>query len=161
MDIKIRTIDLSEQYEDIKNIIDGGASFPLIVTGNSMSPFFVHMRDTVFITKPKGNFKKGDIVFYIRDTGQFVMHRVHHIDKEGYIYMVGDAQSEIEGPLEQSCIFGIVKKAVRKGKYIGQSDGIWKFFEKIWIRIVPIRVQIRKVASLCKRIGKIFYKRGN
>lgn len=58
------------------------------------------------------------------------MHRVHHIDKNGMLYMVGDAQTEIEGPLDPDCVFAIIIKVKRKGKWIQPGD-FWWFFSAV------------------------------
>ena len=152
MDINLKVIDLRKEFHNIKNLIDEGIQVPLLVTGNSMSPFLKHLRDTIYISKIDGQLRKGDIVFYVRTNGQFVMHRIHHIDTYGYYYMIGDAQREIEGPLDGSCIFGIIKKAVRKNSIIDENDFIWWFFQKVWIRIVPLRGLGKKVYAVLRKL---------
>ena len=66
------------------------------------------------------------------------MHRICKVKKEGY-YLVGDAQQEIEGPIERECIFAVVLRVRRKGKWIGAEDFWWKFFAVVWIRVIPFR----------------------
>ena len=78
------------------------------------------------------------MVFYQRDNGQFVMHRIWKKKSDGY-YMIGDAQTEIEGPLREDQIFALITKVQRKGKWIGPGDFWWKFFEHIWLCIIPLR----------------------
>lgn len=72
--------------------------------GYSMYPLFVPGRDYAVITHIEPDkLKKGDVVLYRRhdNTGILVLHRICRIDKNGF-YMVGDNQSEIEGPLEKN-----------------------------------------------------------
>ena len=78
------------------------------------------------------------MVFFQRKDGAYVMHRIHHI-RDGKLYIVGDNQTQIEGPIDPEQVFGIVRKVIRKGKILQEGDFWWNFFEKVWIRIVPLR----------------------
>lgn len=78
------------------------------------------------------------MVFYQRENGQFVMHRIWKKKSDGY-YMIGDAQTEIEGPLREDQIFAFITKVQRKGKWIRPGDFWWEFFEHIWLCIIPLR----------------------
>ena len=55
------------------------------------------------------------MVFYQRQNGQYVMHRIYKVKNENY-YMAGDAQREIEGPLQKDQIFALITKVQRKGE---------------------------------------------
>ena len=147
----IREVNIHEYLPVLIDIVKTGKDVNLLISGSSMSPFLCHKRDTIIISQPTDPFKRGDMVFYQRDNGAYVMHRIHHIDKQGYLYIVGDAQTEIEGPIRQNQVFGIVHKAIRKGKLISKGDFWWDFFEKIWIRMVPLRPLIRKLYEFFKK----------
>ena len=114
------------------------------VSGNSMSPFLISQRDYVIFQKPNRPLQKGDIVFFRRDSGEYILHRVSKI-RENQYYIIGDAQTKVEGPIREDQIFGLVTKVRRKGKWIDPSDFWWKFFEKVWIRVIPLRPVIRKL----------------
>lgn len=148
MERKTREVDINEYLPVLIDIVNEDKEVSLLISGNSMSPFLCHKRDYIIMSKPKAPFKRGQMVFYIRDNGQYVMHRIHHIDKNGNLFIVGDAQIYIEGPIRQNQVFAVINKAVRKGKNIEKGDFWWNFFEKIWIRIVPLRPYIVKLYSL-------------
>ena len=148
MERKIREVDINEYLPILQDIIKTGKDVSLLVSGSSMSPFLIHHRDTIIISKPMQPLKRGDMVFYQRLTGQYVMHRIHHIDKNGNLYIIGDAQTEIEGPVSPNQVFGIIHKVIRKGKKLQKGNLWWWFFEKIWIRIVPLRPYIIKLVSI-------------
>ena len=114
------------------------------VSGNSMSPFIISQRDYVIFQKPNRSLQKGDIVFFRRDSGEYILHRVSRI-RENQYYILGDAQTKVEGPIREDQIFGLVTKIRRKGKWIDPSNIWWKFFEKVWIRVIPLRPVIRKL----------------
>ena len=62
--------------------------------------------------------------------------------------MVGDAQTQIEGPLRGDQIFARIIKVKRKGRIIEPGNFWWEFFEHVWIRIIPMRKVIEKLYSL-------------
>ncbi len=148
MERKIRKVDNNVYLPILKELVEEGKSVSLLISGSSMSPFLIHGRDTIIISKPHDSFKRGDLVFYNRDSGQFVMHRIHHIDKNGDLYIIGDAQEEIEGPIHSNQVFGIIKKVIRKGKTLEEGNFWWWFFQHIWIHLVFFRKYIVKVYNL-------------
>lgn len=122
----------------LRSLVREGHDVSMLVTGSSMSPFLIHRRDTIYFGPPNRDFKKGDMVFYQRDNGDFVMHRIYKINQSGF-YLVGDAQTIIEGPIKRTQIFALVKKVKRKGKWLEPGDIVWEFFSKIWLMLVPLR----------------------
>ena len=138
----MREIDTGAYLDVMKDLVREGKTVSIIVAGNSMSPFLIHRRDRVFFEKPDRPLKKGDIVFYQRDNQRYIMHRIWKVKKDGF-YIVGDAQTEIEGPVRRDQIFARITKCERKGKMITSGNIWWEFFEKAWIRMVPLRPLIR------------------
>lgn len=141
-----RVVDTNEYVSVLREIAEEGKTVSMLIAGSSMSPFLCHNRDYIYFTKPERELRRGDMVFYQRDSGQYVMHRIYRKTAEGY-YMVGDAQTQIEGPLRRDQIFALVVKVKRKGKMIRPGDFWWEFFEHVWIRIIPVRKLIEKVYS--------------
>ena len=135
----------------LQELLSEGKKVSVTVTGNSMSPFLVHGRDRILIAPPDGNWKKGDMAFFIRTNEQYVMHRICRVDKNGNCFFVGDAQQYIEGPIEPAQIFGKITSVQRKGKWIGPDDFWWRFFEKIWINIISMRPLFRTIYEMMKR----------
>lgn len=150
---KRRQIDTAAYLDVLRELIEEGRTVSLTISGNSMSPYLIHGRDKVFFEKPKVTLKKGDIVFFQRENGQYIMHRICKVKKSGY-YVVGDAQTEIEGPIAKKQIFGVVTKVRRKEKLEQSGNFWWDFFEKIWINCIPIRPFVRRIATLFRKIFK-------
>ena len=142
-----RVIDTREYVSALRRIVEDGRIVSMRIAGNSMSPFLCHERDYIYFTKPDRELRKGDMVFYQRDSGQYVMHRICRVRPEGY-YMVGDAQMQVEGPLRRDQIFALIVQAERKGKLIGPGNFWWEFFEHIWIRVISLRRGIIMVYSV-------------
>ncbi len=132
------TVDTREYVSMLRELTEQGREVSMVIAGNSMRPFLTHQRDSIVFKKPDRELRRGDIVFYERATGQFVCHRICRIRPEGY-YLLGDAQTEIEGPIEREQIFGLITGVTRKGKRLSPGDLRWDFFEKVWIRIIPLR----------------------
>ena len=140
----MKKVDTFEYVSMLRELTEQGKEVSLLISGSSMSPFLAHQRDFICFKKPDRDLHKGDMVFYQRKNGQFVMHRIWKVKSDGF-YIVGDAQVDIEGPIQQEQIFAYVTKVKRKGKWIGPGDFWWEFFEHIWIRIVPMRLGIRRL----------------
>lgn len=136
MDVK--QVDTREYVSVLRGIAEEGKVVSMLIAGSSMAPFLCHNRDYIYFTRPERELRRGDMVFYQRDSGQYVMHRIYRVKHEGY-YMVGDAQTQIEGPLRRDQIFAVITQVKRAGKMIRPGDFWWEFFEHIWIRIVPAR----------------------
>ena len=136
MDVK--QVDTREYVSVLREIAEEGKVVSMLIAGSSMAPFLCHNRDYIYFTKPERELRRGDMVFYQRDSGQYVMHRIYRVKHEGY-YMVGDAQTQIEGPLRRDQIFAVITQGKRDGKMIRPGDFWWEFFEHIWIWIVPAR----------------------
>ena len=147
----MRKVDTGEYVSILRELVEEGREVSMMIAGGSMTPFLGHQRDYILFRKPDKPLKRGDMVFYQRSTGQYVMHRIWKVKPEGF-YMVGDAQTEIEGPLGREQIFAIITKVQRKGKWIGPENFWWQFFEKVWIRIVPLRPVIMKAYEVVRKL---------
>ncbi len=153
--IQKQKIALKEIYPVIKEKIDNGGTVKLPITGISMRPLLVWGRDTVEIVKCE-NPKKGDIIFYLRDNGQFVLHRIVGADDRGYI-LCGDNQWRLERGIEDRHIIAVVKSINRKGKIINvEKNIIYKAYSSLWMTLLPLRKRIipftRKSKSNLKSI---------
>ena len=134
----MKKVDTREYVSVLKGLVEEGHEVSMLISGSSMTPFLCHERDYIYFKKPDRELKKGDMVFYQRRNGQYVMHRICKIKNDGY-YMIGDAQNVIEGPLQREQIFAVVTKVKRNGKWIYPGNFWWEFFEKIWIHMIPLR----------------------
>ena len=154
MKMEKRVVDVYAYMPILCDLIKQGKEVSLTITGNSMSPFMVHGRDEILIAPPDGNWKKGDMAFYQRVNGQYVMHRICRVNAAGDCYFIGDAQQMIEGPVKKSQIFGKITSVKRKGKWIGPGDFWWEFFEHVWINIIPLRPVCNKIYTILWRFKK-------
>lgn len=123
----MKVVDTREYVGMLKELTEEGKEVSMLVFGSSMAPFLIHARDMIYFKKPDRELQKGDIVFFRRKSGQFVMHRIWKIRPEGY-YIVGDAQTQIEGPVKREQIFALITKVRRKEKWLEPGDFWWKFY---------------------------------
>ena len=66
------------------------------------------------------------------------MHRICRVEQDAY-YLIGDAQTVVEGPIRREQIFALVTQALRKGQTIAPGDFWWEFFARVWPNIIPLR----------------------
>lgn len=142
-DSDIHEVNTNEYVSMLRELVDEGKTVSLLISGSSMSPFLIHHRDTIYFRKPDRPLKRGDMVFYQRRNGQYVMHRiqkvVHHPDGRVAYRILGDNQSEIEHGVRPDQIFAIVVAVRRKGQMIRPGDFWWEFFAHTWLDIIPLR----------------------
>ena len=132
-------------------LLESGEELALPVQGSSMVPFLVDRRDTVWLRKPDGVLKTGDIVLYRRSNGQYILHRIHSIQSGSYT-MVGDAHQVLEPGIRREQILGRVTCVYRKEKTVGPGSFCWQFFARVWIHMVPLRGAAMRLYSGIKNI---------
>ena len=132
------TLSTQDYIQTLKFAVENGQEASMVITGNSMAPFLYHERDVIYFKAPDAPLKKGDMVFFQRSSGQFVMHRLWKKKKDGW-FIIGDNQSEPEGPISENQIFAKVVRIKRKDHIIGPHNFIWFFFAHIWIHLIPFR----------------------
>ena len=136
--------------DDLLGVLEYTDSVPLVISGGSMSPFLVHGRDTVFLSKIDHAPQKGDMIFYRRANGSYILHRVFRAGEDA-CDMVGDAQTAIEKDVPRERMLAIVTAVRRKGKLLKKGSFWWDFFEKIWIRLVPMRPLVVRCYGLFRK----------
>ena len=147
----MRKIDAREYIGTLRQMVEEGHEVGMVITGSSMAPFLIHERDYICFKKPDRKLQKGDMVFYQRENGQFVMHRICRVRPEGYD-IIGDAQTEIERDVKREQIFAIVTKVRRKEKWLVPGDFWWEFFEHVWLRVIPVRNTLHFFVELLKKV---------
>ncbi|MBQ9083326.1 MAG: S24/S26 family peptidase [Clostridia bacterium] len=134
----MKEIDTTACLTAMRELTEAGHTVSVQVSGNSMAPFLRHGRDIVWFKKPERPLRVGDVVFFCRTSGQFVLHRICRI-RDGAYYIVGDNQTWIEGPVQAGQIFAVVVQVRRKGKILRPSHPLWCFFAVVWVRMIFAR----------------------
>lgn len=145
-----KKISLQEIYPVIKEKLQNGGTVQIPITGTSMNPLLYWGRDSVELIKCE-NPQKYDIIFYRRDNGQFVLHRIVGKNDKGFI-LCGDNQVKKEYGITENHIIAVVKSITRKGKTFTVDKVSYKLYVKLWTLILPIRnlflVPMRKIKRL-------------
>lgn len=72
----IDKMDTREYVDILRKLVEEGYQVGMTIVGTSMEPFLVDQRDEIFFQKPQSKLKLGDMVFYQRLDGRYIMHRI-------------------------------------------------------------------------------------
>lgn len=89
-------------------VLESGGTFTLKPRGYSMCPTIIPGRDSVSMVRLDGPASLYDILLYKRQNGNFVLHRVAKIARDGTYTMCGDNQSVLEPGIRQEDVVGVV-----------------------------------------------------
>lgn len=128
-------------------ILDGGGVFTLTPRGESMRPTILPGRDRVSIVKWDGHANIYDILFYKRDDGHFVLHRVLGIRKNGFV-MCGDNQIVLEKGVREDQIIGIVTEIIRPREVLTRGTPAFIAPGRRRARNRPLRIVYSKLRHL-------------
>ena len=147
-----REVDFAEIIPIIEESFRQDLTVTLPVTGNSMRPLFVHKRDSVILAAcdPR-SLKRGDVPFYRRDDGHYVLHRIVRVEDRSYT-LVGDAQSDLERGLPKENVLAVMTGFVRKGKTVSCHNTWYRVYVAVWLWIVPFRSCLFRVFRSVRNI---------
>ena len=110
--------------------------------GYSMWPFLKEGRDSVIVKPlPVSSMHRGDIILYRRNDQILVLHRLHHKNKKGF-FLTGDNQTQIEGPVRQKEILGVVTTIRQKKHTFSRFHPLWLLTSHLWLLFRPIKPYI-------------------
>ncbi len=143
-----------ETRADIEQLLKDGHTVQTVINGYSMYPLLVPDRDSVILAPLEDYMpRRGDVVLYRRPGSILVLHRIWKVRQDG-VYMVGDNQTEIEGPLRQDQIRGKLVAFIRKGKHISADSIPYRAYAAVWLRMRPVRHKVAVAVHAMKRLGK-------
>lgn len=160
---------------NIEQLLSDGNTIEVKANGYSMYPLLVPGRDMVIIaplqtdgicssqsrlqySKDTGSsLKRGEVVLYRRDQSILVLHRIWKVKKDG-LYMVGDNQTQVEGPVRYDQIRGKMVGFVRKGREISVKHPVYRGYAAVWLCMRPVRHRIAVWIHFLKQ--RIFRKNG-
>ena len=147
---------LDELIPLIRERLSDGQSVTFSPKGTSMLPMLRQGIDTVEISSISGRLKKYDLPLYLRDNGQYVLHRIVEV---GETYTcIGDNQFVLEPGLRQDQMIALVSAFTRGGKRIKVSDPKYQMYCRIWCASRPVRHVWFRIRSVLYR-GKAWLKR--
>lgn len=110
-----KKVSLEELEPFISAQLAEGGSVTFTVKGTSMRPMLIGGIDAVTIVKPTEPLKKYDVILYRRANGQYVLHRIIKVKKDGYVCR-GDNQTVKEYPVTRDRVVGVLTEYTHKGK---------------------------------------------
>ena len=148
--------DAAEIGPMIEAMIEARQNVTLQISGDSMRPTLKPRRDAAVIA-PIRQWppEKGAILFFKRDSGEYVLHRVLRV-KNGACIMNGDAQEWTEGPVTREMAIAEAIAIVRKGKMIEVENPKYRVYVRLWRLTKPIR---RPMFACWRAIKKLAGKR--
>lgn len=121
---------LSEHIGIITEVLESGGEFTLFPRGTSMLPLIVEGRDSVTLIKSE-SFSVGDIAFYRRADGSFILHRIIG-EKDGAFVMCGDNQLDREYGITAEMIIGKAIRVTRGGREITEKNALYRLYKTLW-----------------------------
>ncbi|MCR5848941.1 MAG: S24/S26 family peptidase [Lachnospiraceae bacterium] len=126
----------------IEELLSENKSVQLHPIGYSMYPLIVPERDEVIISPLRNHkIRRGDVLLYKRKSGKFVLHRVYKIRGDS-LFFVGDNESEIEGPLNISQVYGIMSSFYHNGRLYRSKNPFYIISYNVWLFLLPFRKPI-------------------
>lgn len=122
---------LADYAGTIREVMDSGGEFTLYPRGTSMLPLIVQGRDSVTLEQPQGALHRGDIAFYQRENGQYVLHRIIG-ERDGTFTMCGDNQLAPEYGVKPEQIIAKAAYITRKGSKITPRSLPYRLYVLLW-----------------------------
>lgn len=125
--------------------------------GTSMMPLLRENRDLMVIRKRgAGRFHKYDAVLFLRDNGEYVLHRILRVNPDSY-WIVGDNCASGETVREEQ-VLGILTEILRDGRTIRVTDKGYRIFVRIWCALFPLRSLWIRGTGLLRGIWKKLWR---
>lgn len=136
----------------IEETVNGGGTFRLITAGTSMLPLLRDRTDTVILKKAETPLKRYDIPLYRRANGQYVLHRILRLEKDGTYTLCGDNQTVAEKGIRDEDITAVASEIDRNGKTIRFSSFGYRLYVFLWCKCFLIRRILLKLAAAYLKI---------
>ena len=147
-----KKVSLEDLEPIIREKLNNGGTVQIPITGTSMLPLLVQGRDSVILA-PADEVKIGDIIFYKRDDGHFVLHRIIDKDENGYI-LCGDNQWIKEYGIADRHITGVVVEIILDGNVVKVDSEKYLKYCKRWQQLMPIRKPLVLTTSKLRAIKR-------
>ena len=148
-----------EEKKNPEALLLAGNTIQIVPSGYSMYPVVNPNHGDAVILEPLGDRrpKKGEVVLFRRcstaNPGEgdlLVLHRIVRVTAEGY-YLVGDNQSQPEGPVERSQMCGVMTAVVKRGRRLSVTDLRYRLLCGLWRFFLPIRPTLLRFAAMCRK----------
>ena len=142
---------MPESYEEI---LKKQGTLVFTPGGNSMQPLLSHRENPVVLVPCTERLKKGDIPFYKRADGQYVLHRIVRVRKTSYD-CCGDNQSAVEKGVTDDMILARMIGFYQKETYVSLDEAWVMRYAKRRMASRPFR----RLSALVKLVFKRLFKK--
>lgn len=156
--VQSRSVSLKELEPIIRETLEAGGCVKLPVTGTSNLPTLAPDRDRVTLQKAEGPLVKGDLPLYKRDSGQFVLHRIVSVGKDGSLCCCGDHQWRKEAGIRPDQVLGLVTQIRRKDREFSTEHKGYRLWVRLWVFLLPCRWFLVRVYHLFGRFRRLFVR---
>lgn len=119
--------------------LNSGGTVTFTPNGTSMEPMLRDGKDVVVLKKQNGRLHLFDVPLYVRDNGQYVLHRVIDFCRDGSYVMCGDNQFAKEKGVRDDQIIAVMTAFYRKGKPYTIVSIRYRFYINLWYYTRPFR----------------------
>ena len=146
-------IHLSDYDGLIREVLASGGEFRLYPHGSSMLPLLRQGRDSVSLRRVDSPIRRGDILFYQRPDGSFVLHRVRAVAPDG-LTLIGDNQTRPEYGVSPDWVIGRVTRIFRDDKEVICDGRGYRWYLRLW-QFTILRSLLLKLYHLLERRNAI------
>ncbi len=99
--------------------------------GSSMKPLIRPAKDLIVVERLRRPPKKYDVLLFQRDCGDYVLHRLLQIRKDGYV-LCGDNQWFRECGIREDQVLGVLTAVIRGGREIRMDSPGARLYAHLW-----------------------------
>lgn len=148
-----KAVALKDIFPIIQEQLESGGVASFVSHGTSMKPLLRDGRDVIYLTKPQKPLKKRDIIFYRRDDGSFILHRIVGI-KNGDFICRGDNQFINEYPVKRESVIAVLSHYEKDRKKKSVDSLTFKLYSCLWTGSYFIRKLCVKAINLLRGVKK-------
>ena len=105
-----------------------GSTVCFTPSGASMLPLLNGTDDTVTLSEKPKELKKYDVVFYVREGGSFVLHRIVRQEKDGTFTLSGDNQYDLEKGVRYEDVRALMTACTHNGAEMSLSSFSYRLY---------------------------------
>ena len=141
--LKNKKTELDSLMPLMREQLAAGGTVTFSPHGVSMLPMIRQGKDSVTLSPIKGRLKKYDLPLYMRDNGQYVLHRIIRV---GETYdCIGDNQYQIEHGVRHDQLIAVVSSFSRDGRIVKVTSPKYWLYCRFWCLRRSIRMTLRRI----------------
>lgn len=149
-------VELEELYPLMEEVIAKGGTFRLYPRGTSMLPMLVEGKDSVELGRAD-TLTVGDVVFYRREDGTFVLHRLIAKEKDT-LTMCGDHQVALEYNIRPEQVLAKLVGFYKSEVYHPINEEEYRQYAAKMVKRFPFYRRNRKIYSFLRKVKHMLIK---